>query len=351
MKKMGVLVLVGFLLGASATVFAEDKNYRSKYFTDFFFKSQLKSQEPVKAPAAGENAGSDFVVTAIPEYYRANYGNFTTNLDGTTLKAASGHSESASITLLASKSFTETFDLGFLYQFAYTSGSGGRLVPNTSQFGGHQDYDLTANHVAVFTNLNFKEYGRFQLMLGQVFEEYSGTDTFIFNNVAQKRSMDDFKVRITSIMSWYEVDFGLNESWMVTPYVGWRSVYAAVLNQNNFTVASGAPGSKNDSNSWLHLASAGLKLHYQDGPFGATLRGGINYRASSDDVPGVGSRAMAPGVVNYGNMANLDRTMGTYGLGLNYAVNDNLVIAGSYDGAVGSDTDLHSGTLVMVYPF
>ena len=155
MKSIGVGFFMCMLLSLSVTVtaLAGEKNDRNKNFTDFYFKSQIKSQ----APAAGENAGSGFVVTAVPEYYRSNYGNLTTTLDGVKLKASSGHSETASLTLLASKQLTDTFELGFLYQTSYTDSSGGSLVPDAQEFQGRQDFDIIANHVGVFSNLNFKD--------------------------------------------------------------------------------------------------------------------------------------------------------------------------------------------------
>ncbi len=106
-----------------------------------------------------------------------------------------------------------------------------------------------------------------------------------------------------------------------------------------------------DSNLWAHLVSGGMKLSYQNGALGFNLRGGINHRTSKDDLPGYASRAVAPGVVHFSHRANMDKTIGTVGAAVSYAINERAIIGVGYDGAFGKDTAAHTATISLVCPF
>jgi hypothetical protein len=304
------------------------------------------------APAAGDEGDgrAGVVINIVPEFHYAKHGDLNTTLSNTDLKSSSGDSSTGSLLFTASKEITETFSLGLFYQLIYMDYSGGMFVPvDPPGLDGRTEVKGTAHVLGLTSDVNLQQYGKLNLSLLQDFETYNGDETMIGNpdNPLDTRSLDDFKVRVTSLMGWYELPCSLNESWTVTPYAGWRSVYAVASNQNDFSPG----GTTKDSHQWVHLVSGGLTFDYRQGPLGLNFRAGVNHRVSSDDVPGLTSRAVSPSTVHLGYNTYMDRTMATYGVGLNYAINPNMVVAVGYDGAAGADVTLHKGYLALVFPF
>ncbi|MDR1921788.1 MAG: autotransporter outer membrane beta-barrel domain-containing protein [Candidatus Adiutrix sp.] len=368
MKKTALLCLTVIMmvwpLAASAEQNGRDE--RAKSFTDAYFNAQkVKYAEAMEtaAPAAGEGPGG-IVFLFIPEFHYSQHGDLSTTLSGTDLISSGGDAYSADFLLLAQKPISDLLTLGVTYQFTHLSYSGGLLVPaggvpagGIDYFSGDSDIDVTSNLIGLDALLNFQAKGRLSLGLAQAWDIYNGNETFRTHFAdgtvaADRRSADAFKTRVTSLMAWYDVDVALNESWTLNPYLGWRSIYAVVSNQNLFAEPAGQPGSMTENDgSWAHLATLGLKLKYQADLFGFYVRGGLNHRVSSDDVPGFGSRAMAPGVVHLGYMVNFDRTVGSWGAGFNYVIPETCVIDFGYNGYAGSDLDAHTATMTLVFPF
>ncbi|MDR2821240.1 MAG: hypothetical protein LBB60_12010 [Desulfovibrio sp.] len=159
-----------------------------------------------------------------------------------------------------------------------------------------------------------------------------------------KNSMDNFSDRVTSFIGWYEIDAPLTEYLRLTPYLGWRSLYAHLENPRG----ESDPGK---DNSWVHLASGGLKLNYQKGPFGAGLRAGVNHRVSNKDIPGFVFRAMAPEASQVGFNIYMDRTVADLGTGVSYVFPGYGVLFGGYDAMLGQKTTSHTLSLGFVIPF
>lgn len=326
----------------------------------FIFQKQVNQlNNDANTPSAGDgSSGVTFLI--LPEFHYSNHGNLSTNLGGTNLKASGGDATAWDFLLIGTKKINDLLTLALTYQFAYTEYSGGLLVPQDGvagvidSFSGKSEFDTVSNLIGLDATFNFNEYGKLNIGLAQAWDIYNGNETQYRHltgggTETDRRSIDEQKTRVSSIMAWYDVDLPINERWTFNPYVGWRSVYGVISNQNDW---SAAPGTKTgDDGAWTHLASAGLKFKYQGDNLGAYMRAGINHRVSSDDVPGLGSRAMAPGVVHFGHMTNMDRTVGTWGLGFNYAVSESLVLDLGYNGYAGSDVDVHSAMGALVFPF
>ncbi|UQZ90652.1 hypothetical protein C4J81_16145 [Deltaproteobacteria bacterium Smac51] len=342
------ILIALFILAFSTGAQAGGPSERDRVFSDLYFKSQLKPQA-VSAGEDGHGAGITFVI--MPEFHSSSHSDMKTKLGGTKLKTSDGDSKTGSLMFTVSKELTDTFSLGFLYQIAYMDYSGGLLTPDLAGFSGQTELDSLSHLVGFFSIVNLKEYGTLNLSLLQDFDSYDGHETFVSPYGTDTRTLSDFKTRVTSLMAWYERRCNLSEAWSVTPYLGWRSVYAVVSDQNNFGVAAGMPGDKVDAHAWAHLISGGLSFDYQNGPWGVHLRAGVNHRTSHDDVPGLASRAMAPGMVHIGYNIFMDRTLATYNLGLNYVFSPNAIMALGYDGAAGSDSTMHKASLALVFPF
>ena len=324
----------------------DDLTQRDRAFLNASFKAQAEKY----APATGEETPPSLIVVS-PQYYYTSHGSLSTRLGGVDLKSGGGHSSGVGVVFSAAKPVSEMFTVSFFYQFIAADYDGGMLVPKNEPGidKGTTDESAIEQVVGFVGDWNFKEYGRLNFSLLQAFEQYDGTETMYFTGGGrQKRSTDELKVRITSLMAWYEKDFLINESWSLTPYAGWRALYVVVKGQNDW---GRAPGHTTGDSLWAHLASGGLKLNYIDGPLGLTMRAGFNYRVSKDDLPGFGSRAVAPGMAHLGYRNNFDRTIGTWGLGFNYATQTGPVVAVNYDGFAGADTQAHMGSLTLVFPW
>lgn len=353
-------LLLMLTLPAPAPAGDRHQDDQRKTTTTVFFQKQADQLYGAKAaPAAGgESSGVTFLF--IPEFHYSSHGDLSTKLGGVGLKSSSGDASSIDFVLVGTKAVNDLVTVGLTYQLAFTSYSGGLLVPSAplpggGYFSGKSDLDTISNLIGIDMTLNFKEKGRFNIGFAQAWDIYNGNETFRVHDPdgslvrSDKRSADEFKTRVSSIMAWYDLDVPVNDCWTVNPYLGWRSIYAVASNQNVWDAPRGTK--TGDDGEWAHLASAGLKLKYQAGLLGAYMRAGVNHRVSTDDIPGFGSRAMAPGVVHLGYLTNFDRTVGTWGLGLNYVIPEKFIIDFSYNGYAGSDVDVHSAIGTLVFPF
>ena len=361
MRKI-IPLFLGIMSLALAPALAADQSGResSSFKNKFMFQKQTDQlYGNNSAPAAGDgSSGITFLV--LPEFHYSNHGSLSTNLGGTDLKASSGDATAWDFLLIGTKQINDLVTLALTYQFAYTEYSGGLLVPKDGvagvidSFSGKSDINTISNLIGLDATFNFKEYGKFNIGFAQAWDIYNGNETQYQHLtggglVSDKRSIDEQKTRVSSIMAWYDVDLPINDCWTFNPYVGWRAIYAVISNQNDW---ASAPGAKTgDDGEWAHLASAGFKFKYQADRLGMYLRAGVNHRVSSDDIPGLGSRAMAPGVVHFGHMTNMDRTVGTWGLGFNYVVSEKFILDLGYNGYAGSDVDVHSAMGTLIFPF
>lgn len=366
MSKITLLFLAIMSLALAPAAAAEQSGRdKSSFKTQYLFQKQAgQLSGSNSAPSAGDGS-SGVTFLFLPEFQYSNHGQLNTTLGGADLKASSGDATAWDFLLIGTKQINDLVTLGLTYQFAYTEYSGGLLVPkygvdtglaatSITKFEGDSELNTISNLIGIDATFNFKKYGKFNIGLAQAWDIYNGNETqyrYMGDGTIAKdrRSADELKTRVSSIMAWYDIDLPINDCWTFNPYVGWRSVYAVVSNQNDWTAAPGAK--TGDDGEWAHLASAGLKLKYQADLLGLYARAGINHRVSSDDIPGLGSRAMAPGVVHFGHMTNMDRTVGSWGLGLNYVVSDKFIFDLGYNGYAGSDVDVHSAMGTLIFPF
>ncbi len=302
-----------------------------------------------------EEQGPGAMLVVVPQYFRSNNSNMTHKVKGTELYTAKGHANGGGITLLGTKRFSEYLSLGLTYEFGFMRYNGGGTLPYAAHMGGaamRLKENAQSHVVGGIADVNLKQFGKFQFSVIQGFDFLDGDETrYTPTGGVDMRSTDDNKQRVTSLMAWYEKDFNLCNNWTLGGYAGWRTLYAHIMDQNNWNVQANSPFAKQDTHAWIHLASGGLKLAYQNGPFGFSLRGGINHRTTKDNLPGYANRATAPGVVQFAYHANVDRTVGTFGAGVSYAINPRCIVTAGYDAYVGKDTNVHTGTLGLVFPF
>ena len=288
-------------------------------------------------------------LTVIPQYYYSGNSAMTTNLKdglGGRLKLDSGHANGGGFVVQATKEFSESFALNLQYFFVYMKYSGGALQPDSIPgLKMDEDIDVTSHGIGLSADVGLDKFGRLQASFIQGFDDYSGNRRSYIKGVhVNTNSMDNFSDRITSLMLWYEYDAPLNEAWTLTPYAGWRSVYADLENP----MGKDDPGS---ANSWVHFVSGGLKLGYRDGLFGLGLRAGVNYRTSKDDVPGYTIRFPAANVGQPNYNAMLDRTVASFGATASYVFPGRCVVFGGYDGFGGEHTQSHVVSAGLVFPF
>lgn len=297
------------------------------------------------APAKPSRTG----VLIVPQYYHTHNSAMTTNLAdglGGRLKMGSGNADGGGFVFLATKEVNETLALSFFYQFIAMKYTGGALQPNSIPgLRITEKNEVISNGVGLFADLNLKSFGRLQASVIQGFDDYSGTQRIHMNGVqVGTNSMDNFSDRITSLMLWYERDAPLNANWTLTPYAGWRSVYAHLDNP----LGEAEPRS---DNTWVHLMSGGLKLGYRNGLFGFGLHGGVNYRISEDDIPGFGIRMPAPNTDQPGYNVHLDRTVGSFGVNVSYAFPGYCALFAGGDTAIGGNTDAQVARIGIAIPF
>lgn len=299
------------------------------------------------APSAGEPASRQVDVSIIPEYHFSSHKNLQSVIGGTALKSDSGRSSVFTLLFQATKPLTDWFKLSFVYQYGYAEYTGGLLVPDLPGFGGTSDIEVDAHLVGLVGDFSFKKLGNFQLSVMEVWDIYRGTETMIYpGGATESRSVNSFDDRVFSLLTWWDKPFDLNDSWIIDPYIGWRSVKVDLMDMNDW-----ANGGLYDSSSWTHLVAGGLKFIYNADLWSLTTRVGAHHRINKDDIPGYTSRAVAPGAVNLGFMTSWDRTVLSWGLGLVRAFPEVCVIVLGYNGAAGEKTNFHTFSLVLDFPF
>lgn len=311
----------------------QDKADRNGINPEYFQNYQLAKL------TCKDETGPYNTIVVIPQY-------FNSRSDGTTIDYLGAHNmkvkksrgQGAGVALAYSRKLSDMFSLTFLYEYAFMHIRGGSPYdPNVySNAKTTERWDSHIAAVALDTNLD--RWGRFNLSFAQAWDRGSGGNHYWApnGNYAGRVDIDGQGFNISVGMLWYEVDFEFCNNWKLTPYAGWRSIYADI---------------RPEGNVWIHLLSGGLKLSYSKDNFGFNIRAGVNHRNTRDDLPSFGTRAVAPGVLHFAHRVNMDRTVATYGVGFSYAVNKNFAVGVGYDGFAGKDTIAHMGTLTFAIPF
>ena len=292
------------------------------------------------APAAG-NGPPSIILMVAPEFYQGSFGPLSTRLQGVDLTHSGGTSKGFGITFQATKPLTEVFSLSFIYQFAYNDFEGGDLVPAGGPIRAWTKQHATSHMTGLIGTINMGRFGKLEPSLLFGWDTYDGVEGSENLNTAV-RSEGPTAItndRATSLMFFYSIDLPVSDSFVFTPYVGWRSVHVVLDYRDG-----------RDQSAWAHLLSGGLSAKYASGNLSLILRAGFNHRVSKDDIPGLSTRAVAPGVTHMGWMTSWDRTIATYGVALDCNFGPGLLEI-SYDGFAGSDTTYHKGARVLVFPF
>ncbi len=346
---VGIAVLLASL-SASAEEFSEVEYYRQLQAAENNDTAVIVKQPYevwTEAPEPPKNA-----LIIMPQFHHSRNSQANFKVGGDNLKMSKGHANGVSTTIIYNRRFTDLLSVAFMYEYAFMNVNGGMPMARDATDGGFEDSRWHSNVFGILPEFNFGKFGRLQLSYIAGFDRASGHERVVPENVGNPtlvRSIDSQAVNVTSLMAWYEKDFNLGcSNWKLTPYAGWRSLYVVVKDAN---VWNQGPEVRSDSNLWAHLVSGGMKLSYQNGALGFNLRGGINHRTTHDDLPGYASRAVAPGVVHFSHRANMDRTIGSVGAAVSYAINERAIIGVGYDGTFGKDTTAHTATLSLVCPF
>ncbi len=284
---------------------------------------------------------------AFGQYFHSRSDDAVIDRGGGKLKSRKSRANGAGVPLLYNRVFSDWLSVGFMYEYAFMDVDGGMPAPLAVEDAyEHTRYD--SHVIGILPEFALGAFGKLRLSATQRFDRASGDETMKFaGQPAITMNVDDYAANVTSLMAWWERDFDLGcGGWKLTPYAGWRSLYAASKNRNDFLTQT-----TRDAHAWAHLASGGLKVSYQQGNLGVNLRAGVNHRTTHDDIPDYGNRAAAPGVVHFSHRANMDKTAGAVGAGINYAISERALVGLQYDGHFGKNTSAHTGTVSFTLPF
>ena len=301
-----------------------------------------KSLQFTTAPPAGDGLPG-IVLIINPEFYYASFGSLAFTSNGTDLEQEGGSSTGFGFTFIANKPFNSVFSLGFFYQFAYNNYEGGNFTQVGSDRRGWTEQRGTTHVIGLVSAIDLGRYGKIEPSIHMAWDAFDGTE-FVFerstNTLLGQSTPAVTGFRAVPLMVWYSLPIPVSESLILTPYVGWRGIYV---------VAHTADGE--ETNDWLHIISGGLSARYIANPnLSFVFRAGVSYRATADDIPGLSTRAVAPGIVHGGWMGAWDRTIATYGLAMDWNFGSGTLEV-AYDGYKGSDITNHKGSVVLIFPF
>lgn len=354
MKKICMAAFALLLLTIGSQAFAEDAAAKGFSEVEYYQKLAAEKLQATPAQSVYYEPASCFddvppanTFAAFTNYFHARNDDATFDIGGDKMKARKARANGAAVTLLYNRVLNDWFSVAFSYQYGFLNIAGGAPAPIAVD-DAYEDTRYDSHVFGIMPEFKLGALGKLQLSYIYGLDRGSGTETMVVGGTPVSMDVDSYAANVSSFMAWWEKDIDIGCSgWKLTPYAGWRSLYVVVKNQNDWNTLS----HHDDTNAWVHLASGGLKVSYQKGPMGISLRGGINHRTTHDDVPAYGSRAVAPGVAHYSHRANLDKTVGAVGAGINYAINKRAIVGVQYDGYFGKDTSAHMGTLSFIMPF
>jgi hypothetical protein len=300
-------------------------------------------------PQGGKPSKTGLVL--MPQYYYTHNASKTMNVSdgmGGKMKVGGGHASGAGITAIATKEINKTFALSLIYSFVDMEYKGGAMHPNSVPGLDVKDrLNVISNTVGVSAGIDLDRAGRFTFTVTQSFDEFQGSRRTYINGVQLpgKTSMDNFSDRLTSLLGWYEIDVPLTESVILTPFIGWRSMYAHVDN------TMGDDPDSSSAYAWTHLVGGGLKAGWHKDFLGLHVSGAINYRASHDDVSSFGTRATEPNVFLAGYNTTLDRTAVAFGAGASYVIPGFGVVLADWNGLFSANANAQMVSLGLVIPF
>lgn len=306
-----------------------------------------------EAQAGPERKMPDTFLIAIPEIHYTKTRAFNTRMKGTNLSHDSGQSQGAAMLVIGRKQLTETWGVGALYHYVNIDYDGGILVPKKG-FAGPGSYATGSSKqtgqthmLGLLTDYNFKEYGRVLLVAAHSWDYYDGHEKVKYHIPAaggtlpsDRRSLDQQKSTLLSVKLWYEIDAHITENFTVTPYVGYRFMYATVDGMNDW---NGEDGDYSDLWVWHHMGQMGTKFKYRHGLTSVTARVGYSRRLRSDPIVGYAGRFTDQTVCHLGYNVNYDRNTTTFGLGVEHVIPERGILLGlKYDGMAGAKIDSHS---------
>lgn len=343
MRKLSAVLSAAVLVAVMGAVAFAQENRTNQIDTEYFRDYQI-AKMTCKESAAPQNA-----IIVIPQYYYSSNSETTVSLNNVMQGDGKGdytvgksRGQGAGIALAYNRKLSDTFSLTVLYEYAFMAIRGGDSNAKNALWSkdlyGNTASNRWSSHIAgAVLDVNLKEAGRLNFTLAQAWdrdnEDPDHTDHY----------SGGFNISVAQVF--YEIDFNFCNKWTLTPYAGWRTIYADLIANDG----SNPNGLADDV--WIHLITGGLKLSYAAEKFGFHIRGGVNHRLTSDDLPSFGTRVVAPGVMHFAHRTNMDQTVGSYGIGVTYPARDNLTFGLSYDGFAGKSTVAHMATLVGVLAF
>jgi hypothetical protein len=299
-------------------------------------------------PQGGKPSKTGLVL--MPQYYYTHNDSKTMNISdgmGGKMKVGGGHASGAGITAIATKEINRTLALSLIYSFVDMEYKGGAMHPDSVPGLDVKDrLNVISNTIGLGAAIDLDSAGRFTFSVTQSFDEFQGSRRTYMNGAQiHKTSMDNFSDRLTSLLGWYEIDVPLTDSVILTPFIGWRSMYAHVDNTLGDDPDSG------NAYAWTHLVGGGLKAGWHKDFLGLHVSGAVNYRASHDDVSSFGTRATEPGVFMAGYNTTLDRTAVAFGAGASYVIPGFGVILADWNWLFSSNANAQMVSLGLVIPF
>ena len=363
--RMAALSLLLLVAGVSAAAeeFSEVEYYQRLATQKLAESEQTKPDKTPEAPTSRfveappayiqpiscfEKVPTANTFIALGQYFHSRSDDATIDRGGDKLKLRKSRANGAGVTLLYNRVFSDWLSVAFMYEYAFMNIDGGMAAP-LSAVDAYEHTRYDSHVLGISPEFTLGALGKLRLGAAQEFDRAGGDETMVFpGNNAVTMNVDDYGVNVTSLIAWWEKDFDIGcGGWKLTPYAGWRSLYSAVKNKNDFNART----TLGDSHSWTHLASGGLKVSYRKDSWDVALRAGVNHRTTRDDIPGYGNRAVAPGVIHFSHRANMDRTVGAVGAGVKYAINDRVLVGLQYDGYFGKNTSTHTGGMSFTFPF
>ncbi|MDR3361844.1 MAG: hypothetical protein LBO64_03250 [Desulfovibrio sp.] len=340
-------VVVGSLIMAASAALAQGPAKKDFQHDINMQMGALKYQTDEAAKPKDEKPSKDGFLL-MPQYYYSGNGSITSNLSdgsGGKLKMNSGHASGGGLIAITTKEINKTLSLGFMYQLISMEYEGGALQPDIPGLKVEDDISVISHAVAILANVDLEKYGRFNFHVLQAFDEFSGDRKTTLNGAhVSTVSMDNYSDRLTSLVGWYEIDAPLTENLTLTPYAGWRSMYAYVVNPFG-------EGRESKTDAWVHLLSGGAKLNYRYGLFGVGVSAGVNWRASHDDVAGFATRATEPNFAHAGFNTVMDPVVGAFGANASYVIPEFGVLLANWNGMWGANTNTQTLSIGLVIPF